>query len=227
MITRELVEAECNRLLKPKGEKWVMEPHMEIAMQLLLRFYNPSVQFPVARRGYLLMGNPGRGKTLLMQAFNNLAKIYRTDDYAVWVESHTLAAAFARGGTAAVMDIVNQTHMEWRLKDGTRMLHPKYNIMIDDLGVEEEQVHEANGFARSKATNVMVQVFQRLQTRFDREGVRVYASTNLSEKQLYNKETQQGKYDARTYSRLKGLMDFYPLGIEVDSRDFRELPSSR
>lgn len=207
IITREMVIEEANRLLKPKGETFSIQPENEASLNWLLKYYNPSSQFPVNRKGYIIMGNPGSGKSTLIRVFKNLAEM--RDKFFI-VDSTEISDRFARKGYGALSNILN--------KHWTDSGNP-YNICIEDIGREEPVTHVENGFSKSKLIDVIPQVIHRLNLKWERKGIRTFGTTNLSDDEI------KSRYDARTYSRFRGTFDFIPWGATSESRDFRIEPN--
>ena len=98
------------------------------------------------------------------------------------------------------------------------------NIFIDDLGLEKPVMHKGRGVIKSKMTDVVAEILHHRYNKFEKMGARVFATTNLSDSQIYS-TTSDCRYDARTYSRIKGLMDFIGWGAEENVRDYRIEPN--
>ena len=221
------VVEQINAMLVLKGEVWKMEEWMEKPMQWMVSYYNPSPQFPkLINKGFVLMGNPGRGKTLVMRAFNTLANPY---DKAYFLESEFLTEAFEEGGwnhpKLKKLKSERYTHRLAETSTGSivKLILPM-NINIDEIGREKQVFHKVGNQIKSKMTDVVPDIIHKRYTMYEQMGARIYGTTNLSDSQIFNSDGN-GRYDERTYSRIRGMIDFVPWGIEEDSRDFRQQPN--
>lgn len=205
-IDLEAAIATGNALLKPKGETFAIEPHMTPVLEKLIRWHNPSSTFPTMRRGYMLTGKPGSSKTTLMRIFNQLAA---EADRCTFYDAQDIAVKYSQGGWPALDKLINAYYLPNGIKS---------HVWIDDIGTEDPVMWVEAGFTKSKMTDCIPYIVHKLAIKFERQGVRLHATTNMSEDQLMQ------RYDARTFSRLKGLMDWLPCGIGSDDRDFRVRP---
>lgn len=206
-ITRERVIARGNEILRPKSQTFVIEPHLEEAVERLIRRYNPSLQFPTKEKNFILFGNTGSGKSLLLKIFNDLANDWQR---ARIIETQTIALMFAKSG--------------WTGDEMNRLLNQKLNHSLpnnyafEDIGREDHVIHVANNIPRSKMTNTFVQVYHHRNLMWETHDIHNHGTTNLSEDELL------AMYDQRTFSRIKGSTEFIPCGTKADDRDFRIKP---
>lgn len=227
-FTLDDVVDRLNLMLSAKGEKWLMEEWMVKPMEWMVNYYNPSLQFPkLITKGFVLVGNPGRGKTIVMKAFNSLANPY---DKAYFVESEFLTDAFEEGGwnhpKLKKMKGERYTHREAETAEGNIVnLFLPMNINIDEIGNEKPVFHKQGSSIKSKLTDVVGSIIHKRYTMYEQMGARIFGTTNLSDSQLYSKEDTSGRYDERTYSRIKGMIDFVRWGTEPETRDFRQQPN--
>lgn len=206
-ITRERVIEHGNKLLKKKGEKFIIADHQEEAVERLLRWYNPSLQFPVKQKNFMLLGNTGSGKSLLLRIFNDLSNDWQ---HARIIETQTVALFFAKSGWTGE-EIHNILHKHWNLD------FPN-NYAFEDIGREEDSMHVVNNIPRSKMTNTFIQIFHQRHLLWENSGIHTHGTTNLDKTELMS------RYDQRTFSRMMGSTELIPCGVKSDDRDFRITP---
>lgn len=211
-ITLKQLTNQLNKSFNRKNQEFILEEWMQKPIDFLLTYYNQDNIPGQIRKGFCLMGNPGRGKTELFKAFNEICDPY---DKAICLESTMIADQFSLGGIEALKDLISRY---WKEDD------TPYNVFIDDIGKEDPKIFMQNGFSLSKMTDVLVLVLDKLDIKFNRKGVRFFATTNLDKKQLYSVD-QPCRYDERTFSRICGMVDFIYYGAKIETRDFRIKPN--
>jgi len=123
------------------------------------------------RKGLLLAGNFGSGKTALLDIHRQMnwhGKRFRT------VSAHDIVAKFDAKGESGITPFLNTG-----------------NLFIDDLGAEAVGVHYG------KREEVLKRVLEMRYILFTKEGKRTYATTNLSLQELA--ERYGGRVESRLY----------------------------
>lgn len=160
------------------------EPVRKAAREILDWFNSDS------RKGILLMGNIGSGKTRLMQIFEIYSRALESPKLFEIINVLELQEKFVKQGWQGIESYSRNTV---RTAYDTEEIFPK-SICIDDLGVETNQV---NHYGNS--VNVIEELlFTRYELWFY-SGIVTHATTNLNSKML------QEKYGQRLGSRFKDM----------------------
>jgi DNA replication protein DnaC len=206
-ITRERVIERGNQILKKKGERFIIADHQEEAVERLIKWYNPSLQFPIKQKNFMLLGNTGSGKSLLLKIFNDLSNDWQ---HSTIIETQSVALLFAKSGWSGD-EVHNIIHKHWNQD------FPN-NYSFEDIGREEDSMHVVGNIPRSKMTNTFIQIFHQRHLLWENKGIHTHGTTNLDKTELLS------RYDQRTFSRMMGSTEFIPCGIKSSDRDFRINP---
>lgn len=162
----------------------------------------------LSKKGFLIMGGIGSGKTLLMRSLNSLLRLFRCKASNYFpgfseINSYDLAGDFSvRGfeifetGVKAMLDGSPNHGFTGELKINVL----NYKLFIDDLGAESIVSHFGN------VCNIGAELILR---RYDGK-YRTHATTNL------DGESLKKYYGERAYSRMKEM--FYPFHLTGDDR---------
>jgi len=164
-------------------------------------FYNvPTVKLST-NKGILIMGNTGRGKTLLMKAFAQNPRI----SYIV-VNAKTIRDNFKNKELSQKSCGVESTNYyagDFKSLGSSMFNQKKYDLCIDDFGAEEMVNLYGN-----KEEPVLDVLMKRLE-----EGLITHITTNLTFEEM------EKRYGSRLVSRLNEQMNI--LFFSADSVDFR------
>ncbi len=151
------------------------------------------------KKGVLLAGNVGSGKTMLMEIFNQLVRrsnpFYKTT-------ARQVAKDYAADGLTALVRYLKQFRK-------TPVGLVPVDFFFDDLGAEDNKKHFGN------EANVMAEVIYDRYELYIRYGTRTHFTTNLTPDEL------EEKYGVRAYSRLCQMCNFLVLGNGLNSKDRR------
>ncbi len=125
-------------------------------------------------KGAIYIGNPGVGKTTIVR-------------HPRMVSSSILAMEFQANGLEAVKGLINP-----------QLEYNNNTVIIDDLGLEDDVKHFGNGL---DPVVYVVQSLYDTNQQYPENPVRLFFTTNLSEKEL------QAKYGIRTVERIWEMCD--------------------
>lgn len=151
------------------------------------------------RKGIVLAGNVGSGKTLLMETFNALVR--RTQPF-YKTTARQVAKDYAADGLTALVRYLKQ------FRKTPQGLVP-VDFLFDDLGAEDNKKHYGN------EANVMAEVIYDRYELFTRYSTKTHFTTNLTTDEL------EEKYGTRAFSRLCQMCNFMVLGNGENSVDRR------
>lgn len=185
---------------KDKGRKleghFIVDKDNEEIFRLLCYYFTSDARFEQKgyslKKGILLYGGIGCGKTTLMKVFGQ----NQVGSYAV-VSARKVAQDYMQGGYYG-----NEKHQGCQQYFGLTkaiadpFMHRELGVCFDDLGTEDNKKHYGN------ENNVMAEV---LLNRYDRKheiGNRTHITTNLSGIEIIE------KYGDRAASRMKEVLNF-------------------
>lgn len=166
---------------------------------------------PTFKKGILLLGNVGSGKTILMDIFKRAVSDNRSP---FMKKSQAFTTVFAKDlpylieseGLGAMKKYTDQ----YKKEDG----EARNNIInIEDIGAEKKEKHLNYG-SQYDLIDTLIDVRNRHLTF---SGIITHGTTNHNAKQLSE------LYDERFVSRLYSTFNIIPLGLEKDYIDFRKL----
>lgn len=152
------------------------------------------------KKGIILMGNVGSGKTLLMQA---IKEINFPNHYIFWHTCIEMSDAFLAKELAEIHIASRQMQ---RCPAFTQDTIPN-QVMFDDMGAEDA-VYGIEVMDRIIATRY--ELYQKC-------GIRTYFTTNLLMPEI------EKRYGSRVVSRLKEMCNLIMLGGTQNANDRREL----
>lgn len=177
----------------------VDEENKPVLAQLVHYFAQTGGSNLNTKKGVLLAGNVGSGKTMLMEIFNQLVRrsnpFYKTT-------ARQVAKDYAADGLTALVRYLKQ------FRKTPAGLVP-VDFFFDDLGAEDNKKHYGN------EANVMAEVIYDRYELYIRFGTRTHFTTNLTPEEL------EEKYGVRAYSRLCQMCNFLVLGNGLQSVDRR------
>lgn len=177
----------------------VDEENKPVLAQLVHYFAQTGGSSLSTKKGVLLAGNVGSGKTMVMEIFNQLVRrsnpFYKTT-------ARQVAKDYAADGLIALVRYLKQ------FRKTPAGLIP-VDFFFDDLGAEDNKKHYGN------EANVMAEVIYDRYELYIRFGTRTHFTTNLTPEEL------EEKYGVRAYSRLCQMCNFLVLGNGLQSVDRR------
>lgn len=194
-------------LLDAEGKAFVVDDDNERVCELLAWYFGSDERFETdvwadeqprsLRKGLLLYGNIGCGKTRLMDAFHaNTRQSY------LMVSCRQVVDAFVGQGTAVIGRLseplsVGQPHRYFEQR--------QLGICFDDLGTESEGAH----FKSTR--NVLAEI---LQNRYEKPEVRfmTHVTTNLTPAEL------MVAYGPRVYDRMRDMFNVISFPKDAPSR---------
>lgn len=180
--------------------RYVVDAENQPVIEELIHYFAQTGQGNLnPRKGILLAGNVGSGKTLLLETFNTLVR--RTQPY-YKTTARQVAKEYAADGLTALVRFLKQ------FRKTPQGLVP-VDFFFDDLGAEDNKKHYGN------EANVMAEVIYDRYELFTRYATRTHFTTNLTTEEL------EDKYGTRAYSRLCQMCNFMVLGNGENSVDRR------
>lgn len=189
--------------------KWQFTSENERIVRLFAQYFTGDSRFESENEGYslrkglLLYGGIGIGKTALFQIFiRNHVASYRVVSCREIANGYAANAAKGFKGTDFIADYIEEiepTHNNPFKQDG-------WGICFDDLGTESSKKTFGN------EVNVMEEI---LLSRYDRRNVLVsktHLTTNLNADQI------EENYGARVRSRMREMFNFIEFNSQTDMR---------
>lgn len=196
--SEELLNAVIRKFEKTTGMHWVMTSELQPIMLKMAKYFNSDQSCELdTRKGLLLFGGVGCGKTTIMRMFSDNPKA----SYFVY-PCRNIASAFARDsyeGIEPYYDLVSRPENTFG--------HTTYGACFDDLGTESSVRNFGN------QANVMEEV---ILSRYDRgQGLwnRTHMTTNQSAEDL------KSLYGERCTSRMREMFNMIDFS---EIQDFRK-----
>lgn len=188
--TPEVIEELYLEKLKAIQPRFVVDEYCAPVIKLISLWIAQSGEFEGQaphyglRKGIMLLGGIGAGKTLLMRSLADTFRIF--DTKVCLLPTYVLTEKFSKFGVEAYSK-VNYSSDD---------ISPAHDyVVFDDLGAETIQSHYG------QITNVMAEVMLR---RYD-NNVRTFGTSNLDQK------TIRKFYGERVWSRMKSMFNFIEL----------------
>ena len=141
------------------------------------------------RKGLLLAGPCGVGKSVFLRAFGLLCNVARKDCHSLW--------RAARAEEGAVARAVNQYGLNGDPESGRYYREGPYKmttpLILDDLGAEPTLVDYGNRF------ELLDEILDARWRLWEAVGTLTFLSTNLSDEEI------QSRYGVRLWSRIRGM----------------------
>jgi hypothetical protein len=141
------------------------------------------------RKGIILMGKVGTGKTSLMRIFDQFARLWFQNNMFILHNVKEIERAYSKDGQAG-FDRIMYSKSPW-LSDPN--MGNYYNICIDDIGIEGKVNHFRNSIEPAEEI-----IFSRYEL-FITKGVITHFTTNLDANDL------KERYSNRNISRLREM----------------------
>ncbi len=186
----------ANAMLENRGKKFNNKEVESVILKMIQWTYLPKDLDP--KKGILLKGHTGRGKTFLFRVFKDFLRIH--------------AIKFKENGEdkSMVLNIVNAKGISGEFQDPKKGGYPvieKYSkmncLVLDDIGAEQ---NESKNFGNS--LNVIAEIIRRR----EELNMMTFGTTNL------NRMSDKGGYDDRTVSRINSLFNVIPMNHKIDFR---------
>lgn len=179
--------------------KFVLEENQKGYYSDLFKYFSETHETLDTKKGLLISGNMGTGKTLSMQIMQRLfgMKI---------VSCRHLVREFLQSKVHG-MDVLDLYGRESFHKNGhgNKDIHKPIHICFDDLGLEE-----VNAQMYGNKQNILAEVLLDRYETFGRYGMKTYATTNLKAAAL------EELYGPRVRDRMREMMNYVQL--EGDSK---------
>ena len=160
----------------------------------------PQIKAPSLKKGILLAGNVGSGKSLLLRILKDM----RLPSPSFQIKScREVAHAFLSDGFNGIRAYGSESV---QIRSGK---HVKRHVLFDDLGAESSVVHYGNKL------NVMQEILLERYNHFVRFRLMTHLTTNLNRAEL------EQTYDHRIMSRMHEMFNFLTLGGKKQSKDRR------
>ena len=185
----------------------VDDENKEVITALLLYFSQnpafeslPQIKAPSLKKGILLAGNVGSGKSLLLRILKDMG----LPSPSFQVKScREVANAFLSDGFNGIR-VYGSDSVQIRFEK-----HVKRHVLFDDLGAESSVVHYGNKL------NVIQEILLERYNHFVRFGLMTHLTTNLNRAEL------EQTYGHRVMSRMHEMFNFLTLGGKKQSKDRR------
>lgn len=178
---------------------FMIDSDNELVIDALCRYFADSDSFydtkvtlnePDLDKGIWLQGNPGSGKTLIMEIFNELL-VQRLQGFG-FVSCCDVAKDFSIGGYNAILKWGNHS---FRHGSSTLDYSKPVTVLFDDMGTEPMALYYGN------SVNVMEDVIQDRYRHFVKRGMRTHLTTNLAGKEI------RERYGERVSSRARQMFN--------------------
>lgn len=201
-LSAEQLKAWCIKMWEQKtGLHWIETPENKKVVDILSRYFvddesieNEGVSL---KKGIMLIGGVGVGKTTIMQLF-----CYNPKASFSIVSCRNIANEFAKYGT----EVIDNYSQSKRGSDQNPFRHEYLGSCFDDLGTENKRKNFGN------EANVMEEI---ILGRYDNRhtlGIKTHFTTNLAADQIAE------AYGDRVRSRLREMMNVFVFEGQTDMR---------
>lgn len=201
------------QVLKESGKAAVIDTQIQLPLEMFIAWSTGNANRMVElgmdiRKGLLLRGNVGSGKSIL---FRTLRTLLAHDEYRQFFRKMTfttcesVAKQYKLGGDAFIEKYGNKAV---KFEYGKPVLS---NVCFDDLGTEEAKNHYGN------YQEVMKDVITERYDHFVDYGLITCATTNLTMDEI------QQRYDQRVRSRLEQMCNVVSIGSNKDTYKDRRI----
>lgn len=163
--------------------------------QQMCIYFNKGNKALIGKRGLMLVGPVGCGKTTLMKLF----KENPLQSYSV-ISCRKISYDYAKDGIEII-----ERYSKMRTGAPDLFLHSDFGIALDDLGTDDERRHY--GDKLNALTEVLLNRYE------DCPHNATHITTNMKAKQI------KDYYGERVYSRIREM--FHILTFDLDSPDYR------
>ena len=176
--------------------KFVIDDYNYDVISSLIQYFNGDSEFEKdglnGRKGILLAGNIGSGKSILIKIFKRYC-FYMKFKHQFRIEfSDNITDKFARDGYNGINLFMGNS-----FQNGNNVINSKpICLCIDDLGVEKEIVKHY-GTEEAVIEKILTSRYELFQ-----KGIITHATTNLGATML------REKYGTRIYSRIKEMFNY-------------------